>query len=845
MVRTMNLALQSANAGASDTDLLQAPSAEIAPDIDIPAEHFRSVVECSDDAIICKTVGGLITSWNPGARAIFGYTADEMLGQPMLRLIPPENHNEEVFILEKIVAGEKVDHFEAVRLNKQGGRVHVSVTISPIHDRQGRVVGASKIARDISARVKLEEETRLFENIVQSTDDAVIGRFLDGTITTWNPAAEKMFGYSASEMIGRSIRRLLPHDRGLEDVQIFERIRQGEKVKHFETIRQRKDGSLVEVSVNTSPIRDRYGQIVGSSKIVRDISAQKSVETQLRLTACVFTHTSEGILITDRDSSMVDVNRAFTAITGYDRDDVMGKFPSMFHSSRQGPEVFKTMWISLLRRGEWRGEVWSRKKDGEAYSALINVSRVRGSTGKVQRYVALLSDITPLRLEQKKLEHWAHFDRLTNLPNRWLLSDRLQQARAACLRSKCMTAVLYLDLDGFKSINDRYGHAVGDELLRAIAQRARGALRDVDTLARMGGDEFVAVLANLHSADDGIRLTERILLACSQPMEVQGLALSISASIGVTMYPQDDSEPEILMRHADQAMYEAKQRGKNRYHVFDAAHSAALKSRSAQQERIADAIARDELVLHYQPKVNMRTGEVLGYEALVRWQHPERGLLMPGEFLPAIDKHPLSEALDSWVMKAALHQMNRWCALNVRLTVSVNVGARLLQQPHFPDQLSEILAEYPAVDANRLELEILETSALEDIRCVSEILHACRRTGVRFAIDDFGTGYSSLTYLRRLPVDTLKIDQSFVRDMLIDQDDLAIVNGVIGLAAAFRRQVIAEGVETVAHGLKLLASGCELAQGYVIARPMPGSEVLAWASNWKTFPAWRDYPIAS
>ncbi|MBC7681518.1 MAG: diguanylate cyclase, partial [Ferruginibacter sp.] len=461
---------------------MPAPLAVVSARTDIPAEHFRSVVECSDDAIICKTLGGLITSWNPGAQAIFGYTADEMLGQSMLRLIPPENHNEEGFILEKIQVGEKVDHFETVRLHKHGRRVHVSVTISPIHDRQGRIVGASKIARDITA--------------------------------------------------------------------------------------------------------------------------QKAVETQLKLTACVFTHTNEGILITDRASLIQEVNHAFTAITGYGRGDVLGKLPSMFRSSRQGQEVYKAMWVALIRLGQWKGEIWSRKQNGEVYSTLLSVSRVRGPTGKVQHHVALFSDITPLRLEQEKLAHWAHFDRLTDLPNRWLLSDRLHQARAICLRNKHVLGVLYLDLDGFKVINDRYGHAVGDELLIAISQRARGALRDMDTLARMGGDEFVVVLANLHGADDCIRLTERILAACSEPVDIQGWTLSITASIGITMYPYDDSEPDILMRHADQAMYEAKQSGKNRYHVFDAAQEAALKSRSAQQERIAYAIANDELVLHYQPKVH-------------------------------------------------------------------------------------------------------------------------------------------------------------------------------------------------------------------------------------------------
>jgi len=348
----------------------------------------------------------------------------------------------------------------------------------------------------------------------------------------------------------------------------------------------------------------------------------------------------------------------------------------------------------------------------------------------------------------------------------------------------------------------------------------------------------VAVLIDVKGLDDCVHLANRVLAACSEPMRVQGNELRVTASIGITLYPQDSAEADQLMRHADQAMYDAKQSGKNRFHIFDSAEDAELKSRSVQQERIALALERQEFVLYFQPKVNMRTGAVLGAEALIRWQHPDKGLLAPGAFLSAIEHHPLIEALGFWVLDAALRQMSDWAAQGLQLSVSVNIAARQLQQDNFARQLAELLAHYPSVQPHCLELEVLETSALHDIASTSAIMQECHRLGVQFAIDDFGTGYSSLTYLRHLPVETLKIDQSFVRDMLVDQDDLSIVTGVIGLALAFHREVIAEGVETVAHGQRLIALGCDKAQGYGIARPMPAEQLAGWCACWTPPAEW-------
>jgi len=802
-------------------------------------EHFRAIVEYTDDAIISKSLDGTISSWNAGAQALFGYSPGEMLGQSMLVLFPAGRLDEERFILERIMVGEKVDHFETQRVHKDGSLIHVSVTISPIRDKLGQVVGASNIARNISERVRLESTARVFESIVQSSDDAIIGKNLDSSVTSWNPGAQRIFGYAAHEMMGRSIRCLIPAERHHEEALILERIRKGERITHFETQRLHKDGRMLDVSVTVSPIHDQTGRVVGASKIARNITEQKQAQSRLMLISKVFTHTGEGVVITDPQGRILEVNEAFTRITGYDYHEVVGQLPQMFRSSRQGPEVYAKLLTDLQQHGHAHGEIWSRRKDGDSYAGLLTISTVLGEGGVVLNYVCLFADITPLRQNQERLEHVAHFDSLTDLPNRLLLADRLKQGMVLARRQQQSLAVLYLDLDGFKTVNDNHGHNVGDELLLVLSRRMKLVLREVDTLARMGGDEFVAVLMDVHTVQDCIRMVERVLHACSEPVLLDGKTLQVSASVGVTLYPQDDVDADQLMRHADQAMYQAKQAGKNRYQFFDSDQELELKSRGEQLQRIAKALRDGEFALYYQPKVNMRTGEVLGLEALIRWISPSAGILAPSVFLPVIEGLPLSDAVAAWVLDSALSQMHAWSHLGMEPTVSINIGARQLQHAGFMADLQERLAMYPQVRPANLELEILETSALADMDRASAVMRSCVDMGVQFAVDDFGTGYSSLTYLKRLPAATLKIDQSFVRDMLVDKDDLAIVKGVIGLATAFQRKVIAEGVETVQHGLRLLELGCDCAQGFGIARPMPAEAVPLWLAQWKPDPLWR------
>jgi diguanylate cyclase (GGDEF)-like protein/PAS domain S-box-containing protein len=719
---------------------------------------------------------------------------------------------------------------------------------------RGQASKVRKTAPKKHVRVELDDRRNHFGNpdialehfraIVQSSDDAIISKTLDGVITSWNEGATRIFGYAEDEILGRPMLALFPPDKIDEESFILDKIRAGETVDHYQTVRVRKDGRNIDVSVTISPIRDFNGTVIGASKIARDITAQKNAEARLQLTANVFTHTSDGIVITDVEGTILEVNEAFSRITGFSRAEVVGRSSRMFASSRQGPELQVEIGKVLTMCGHWQGEVWSRRKDGESYAGLLTVNAVRNSDGTTHSYVALFADITPLRRNQEKLEHLAHFDSLTDLPNRLLLSDRLNQAMLTCRRNGRSLAVLYLDLDGFKAINDRYGHDAGDNLLVAVSARMKGALRAIDTLARIGGDEFVAVLADVASHQDCIVLVERILHACAEPVFLEGDALRVSASIGVAIYPQDEADAEQLIRHADRAMYEAKQAGKNRYHLFDPAQHEMARSRGENLEEIVSALKMGQFALHYQPKVNMRTGEVVGVEALIRWNHPVRGLLVPHAFLPLVEGHALSESLDEWVIGTALAQIAEWQRCGVTMSVSVNVGARHLQEGGFANTLARLLAAHPEVDPHRLELEILETSAMDDIKEVSVVMAECHRLGVRFAVDDFGTGYSSLVYLKRLPAETLKIDRSFVRDMLVDREDLAIVQGIIGLAGAFNRSVIAEGVESFAHGERLLELGCDLAQGYVISRPMPAGRLLDWIAGWRSPVVWSGVKTA-
>ncbi len=723
----------------------------------------------------------------------------------------------------------------------------------PLHNAVGEVVGLLGIYQDITTRKQAEHTLLAAQQQFRDLVDSTAGIVWEADATTFrfnfvSKEAERLLGFTIDEwqIPGFWVQHLHPDDKSWAPEYCASCT--GRLEAHdFEYRFIAKDGRTVWLH-DIVKVVAVDGQPRWLRGVMVDITERKQIEAKLKLAASVFTHAGEGIVISDANGRIVELNDTFTDITGYSRDEAMGQSTEILRSERHDDEFFASIWRQVHRQGHWRGEIWNRRKNGDVYPQRTTLSAVLDENGLAQNYVALFSDITALKQHQSELERVAHYDNLTGLPNRLLLADRLSHAMVQCQRQKCTLAVVYLDLDNIKEVNDQHGHAAGDALLIEVSRRMKAALREGDTLARLGGDEFVAVLGNLSGPDDGIPVLERLLQAAAVPVviattldtnnETDQIIVRVSASMGVTFYPQDPVDADQLMRHADQAMYAAKQGGKNRYQLFDVAQDVAIQSRREGLQNIRSALDRSEFVLHYQPKVNMQSGVVTGVEALIRWQHPEQGLLPPAAFLPLLADHPISIEVGEWVIDTALSQASVWLAQGLDLRVSVNLDASQLQQAGFAERLNEILTRHPDVPPQRLGLEVLESSALEDYDRVCTAMHACHALGVSFALDDFGTGYSSLTYLKRLPAHTLKIDQTFVRDMLDDPSDMAIVKGVIGLAQAFGRNVVAEGVETAAHGQALLSLGCLMAQGYGIARPMPPDQIPAWVAQWEAKAIW-------
>jgi diguanylate cyclase (GGDEF)-like protein/PAS domain S-box-containing protein len=556
----------------------------------------------------------------------------------------------------------------------------------------------------------------------------------------------------------------------------------------------------------------------------------------LRIAASVFINAQEGITITDAGGFIADINPAFTRITGYSRDDVLGRSPKMLSSGHQDSAFYARMWQSIENTGAWRGEIWNRNKNGEVYPELLSVAAVKDEAEQISHYIATFSDITHLKEREAQLDRLAHYDPLTRLPNRRLLTDRLRQAIANTKRSGKIMAVCLVDLDGFKPINDTYGHAVGDLALTEIARRLTISVREDDTVARLGGDEFVLLLQNLEWVEECDTVLTRILQALAAPLVLDALTVSVTASIGVTLFPQDHNADDVLLQNADHAMYLAKQAGRNCYQLFNPEHDRLVRDYRRLVEDLNDALLKDQFVLHYQPKVNMAAGLVVGVEALIRWRHPERGLLAPAEFLYAVTHAELETRLDHWVVDKALQQVAQWKAQDLHLPISINLSPRSLLDENFTPHLTSALSRYPDLTGSDLEIEIPETESLVSEDKATTTIQACQALGLRFALDDFGGGYSSLPYFRQLPVDVLKIDQNFVRDMCDDKADLAIVEGVIKIARGFNREVVAKAIENADQANLLLQLGCQLAQGYAIARPMPADSLQHWLANWSGYP---------
>ncbi len=819
-------------------------------------DYAQNILNTVEAIIVALDTQGRITLINRKGCELLGYAESELLGRDWFDTCLPASFDvarvREVF--RKALAGELAgaEYFENPVRTRDGGERLIAWHNSSIRDRDGRIIGGLSAGEDITDLKAVENALKakeaLLRTVIDELPDILILKDAAGRFLLANQTLARLYGSTPEAMVGKDDADFgVPETmaQGFRD-NVRAIMARGETTVVFEDSRDATSGEIRHFKSIKKPFKDAQGndQILVIAHDITDIvEAQQRVADNEKLLREVLAIIHEGIWDWHVASGRVTHNAQWYASLRVAPGDVAETLDGFIRLIHPDDRDLVRQRIEALLRGE-TDNYYSEHRllCGDGSEIWVHDrGRVveRDAAGRPVRVVGSFADISYQRKHQQQLEHVAHYDALSGLPNRVLLADRLQQAMVQAQRRGEQLAVVYLDLDGFKAVNDQFGHDTGDRLLVTLADRMKRALREGDTLARLGGDEFVAVLVDLKSAESCLPLLIRLLKTIAQPVHDVVGALHVSASLGVSFYPQAEPiDADQLLRQADQAMYQAKLAGKNRYHLFDAAHDRDLRGRHATIERLGEALARQEFVLHYQPKVDMRAGRVIGVEALVRWQHPQRGLLTPAAFLPALENHALMVRLGDWVIDTALAQTAAWRDAGLALPVSVNVDALQLSQADFVDKLRAALARHPRLRPGDLELEVLETSALQDMAGISRILAEVQALGVRFSLDDFGTGYSSLTYLKRLPVDTLKIDQSFVRDMLDDPEDLAILEGVIGLAGAFRRMVIAEGVECEAHGEMLLHLGCDLGQGYAIARPMPAAQVPDWLQIWRPGASW-------
>lgn len=674
------------------------------------------------------------------------------------------------------------------------------------------------------------EELRQQAQILQHINESVISMDLAGFITGWNSSAERLFGYSAEEVLGRNV-LFLYADENEEDFRSEDAFL-NHGGREMEVRRRKKSGEIFWARLQLSLLKDDAGQPSGMIGFLSDITEHRDAAEQLRLHARIFEQSDEAILITDARERIVSVNPAFTRITGYTAEEVIGETPRKFRSGRHDAEFFAKMWERLLATGYWQGEVWDRRKDGEIYPKWLSIGSVRNAAGEITHYFSIFTDITDRKRAEGRIHHLAYFDALTGLPNRAQFSRLTDQALTTSKRKEGFGAVLFIDLNRFKPINDTLGHVVGDKVLREVANRFRGCLRGADVVCRLGGDEFAVGLFEIASRDHAANVAQKLLAALDDPIVIGGRELKLGAAIGISSYPDDGMDTETLLRQADIAMYRAKQTGPDGLAFFSEDMNQRAADRLTLEAGLRRAIERDELLLYYQPKVNIANGSIIGAEALVRWRHPERGLVPPVEFVPVAEESGLIVHVSNWVLEAACRQIRQWMDEGLpAMHIAVNLSARDFSSG-LPARVQELLERH-GIDAEWLELEITEGMLMNHTAKVIAMMDEITALGVSLSLDDFGTGYSSLSYLKRFPIDTLKIDRSFVISIPDDADDCAIAAAIVSMSKQLKHNVIAEGVESGDQLAFLKSLGCDEIQGYIFSPPVPAEAFAAMVREGK------------
>lgn len=794
-------------------------------------EMFRQLAENIDDVFwLISSDFKKVIYISQAYEHIWEKSCDSMYKAPMscLDSIHPEDKETALNYLKKSAEGDlnNIPYSEYRIIMPDGSTKWIRERCFAIRNNQGQIYRIAGIASDITERkladTALRESKERFSLFMDYLPAIVFIKDDESRTLYVNKYMEDVLG--AKDWIGKTAVELFPKEIGEAMTEDDKKALAKGYQMIVETVPDKYGTNHIYQTHKFSI--ERPGKLPLLGGIALDITERKKAEEQLLQAATVFENVADGIIITDAQGAIVTINHATTEIIGYIEEEILGNNPSIWKSDRHTSSFYKAMWASLEQKDQWQGEIWNRRKNGEIFPCWQTIDAVRdGDTGEITHYISVMSDISAIKESQERLQHQAHHDPLTNLPNRLLFNARLEHALVRAHREKCKIGVMFLDLDNFKSINDGLGHPVGDKVLELVAERMSAQIRKDDTVARIAGDEFAVILEEINDSQGVSHVAGKILSAFEEPFQIDEHELHVTMSIGISQYPDDGKDVTTLVKNADAAMYRSKERGKNRYCFYTLDLTEAALERLQLENDLRVALKKNELRVYYQPQYSLATGRLTGAEALVRWQHPRIGLVSPIKFIPLAESTGLIIPIGEWVLRGACAQTKAWRDAGLDIgRIGVNVAGQQIQRGDIVETVRKVLEE-TGLDPQCLELEITESFIMEQADKAINTLDELQNLGVALAIDDFGTGYSSLSYLKRLPIDKLKIDRSFIKDIPHDTDGEAIAKAVIALGKSLQLKIIAEGVETEEQKEFVRLEGCEEVQGYFYSRPVPNQEL--------------------
>ncbi|WFP51689.1 EAL domain-containing protein [Methylomonas sp. EFPC3] len=794
-------------------------------------DHLTAMLSAIGDAVIATDAQGRIRFMNCSAHQLTGWQAADVAGQSLERVfrsLDPDSPP----VLEALAAGSRTALADwLVMLAKDGTEYPVAGCAAPIFSPDGARIGWLLRFRDAgalhAAQDSLEQEQSLLRSLIDAVPDQMFLKDRDGVYRGCNKAFESYAGIGAAELVGKSDFDIFDGETAACFREHDMRVLQTGRSVRFERRLPLPAGGQVCLETVETPVFGPNGEPTALVGISRDVTERIEAEDRLELSARVFQEAHEAIMITDVGGTIVDVNPSFCKITGYSRDQAIGQNPRMLNSGRHPPEFFADMWQAVREQGYWRGEIWNRKRNGELHAGLLSISTLSASGGEVRHYIGLFSDITEKKLSEEQIWRQANFDSLTALPNRRMFLDRLAREIKKAHRHGSVVALLFLDLDRFKEINDILGHIQGDSLLQIAAERLVGCVRDTDTVSRLGGDEFTIILPDLENGESAERVAQNILRTMAEPFPLNGKLNYLTVSIGITLYPHDSLDQEQLIKNADQAMYAAKERGRNGYSFFTASMQQTAQFRLGMVTDLRSALANREFEVYYQPIVELPGEAVTKAEALLRWRHPHRGMVSPAQFIPLAEESGLIHEIGDWVFRqAALQAKCLRERYRTDFQISVNKSPVQFRQRSGAEFAWLDYLKSLELDGTAVVVEITEGLLLDAQTVTKARLLDFRDAGVQVAIDDFGTGYSSLSYIKKFDIDYIKIDRTFINNLSPGSQDEALCEAIIVMAHKLGLKVVAEGVATLPQRDWLIAAGCDYAQGYLFAEPLAGPKLL-------------------